>query len=229
MRRAGVAVLAAVLLSAAACGSASKDSAPPSKGASGHVCAAIAADEVDVNLVGGGRTGTVGFAVATGAQCPARLIADSAVTDPSKSYEVALDDLPLARHGLRALTIPGRTGQLVLLVQTQPRGGYQAHLFGYADDRFEELEVDGHPVLPFVATDTGDTLLTARCEHGGVTVETAKSSGKRTWDVARTPYLIEGNRVSPGTTVEIARDVSGVDLPKRYPDLVAGTLFADCT
>lgn len=238
MRRAGP-VLAMVLLTVSACGSApssprsassgtASSSADASAGADGGVpgattvCSGGKPTTVAADLTGDGRDVELTFERYT--NCSPVF----GTTDGASTVSARVDDLPLAAHGLRALTVAGRSGQLVLLVQTQPRGGYQAHLFGYADGAFSELEVAGRPVLPFVSTDTGGSLLTARCAKDGVTVLAAKQASKRTWDVSLTPYLIEGNRVTQGPTAAVDQGLSDVALRQKYPDLASGTLFADC-
>jgi len=245
MRRAGTVlstvpatVLVMVLLTVSACGSApstpasgsSPGTASPGVGTSpgggvpgaATVCSGGKPETVAADLTGDGRKVELTF------ERYANCSPVFGTTDGAITVSAHVDDLPLARDGLRALTIAGRTGQLVLLVQSQPRGGYQAHLFGYARGAFEELEVAGRPVLPFVATDTGGALLAARCAKDGVTVLTAKQASKRTWDVSLTPYLIEGNQVTQGPTAAVDHDLNAVALRQKYPDLPTGTLFADC-
>ena len=126
----------------------------------------------------------------------------------------------------------GRTGDLVLLREEHPRGGFQAHLYGYAGGHLEELTVQGRPVLPFVATDVLTDPLSARCTDGGFEVLRARRHEPvgivAAWDVFRTTYTVDGNRVHVGPTPKVADNVLDQDLPTRFPDLVGHALFEDC-
>lgn len=116
---------------------------------------------------------------------------------------------------------------------THPRGGFQPHLFALAGG-LSEVTVDGHPLLPFVATDGGGTPVTARCGDGG-TVEVLTAMTSRppgvvlAWDVRRTTYRIgEGNAVqldSEQIRDHAADPIVRDELPQLFePD---GS-FADC-
>jgi hypothetical protein len=141
-------------------------------------------------------------------------------------------DLPVSARDLAAVAIPGRTGSLLLVRAQHPRGGFQAHLFGYAAGKLAELRAGGRPVFDFVATDTMSTPTAARCDGGGFAVLEARTHEPigvaPAWDVFRTVYAVDGNTVTNGPTTEIADNVLDHDLQRRYPDLVDHDLCADC-
>lgn len=130
------------------------------------------------------------------------------------------------------LHVPGRTGDLVLLRETHPRGGFQAHLYGYAGGHLDELTVQGRPVFPFVATDVLTDPLSARCTDAGFEV----LHGRRhqpvgivaAWDVYRTTYTVEGNTLHVGPTTKVADNVLDRDVTRKYHALVTYDLFGDC-
>ena len=51
------------------------------------------------------------------------------------------------------IDVPGLSGPLVVTRQDHPRGGYQVRVFGADGTAFKELQVDGRPLVPFIATD----------------------------------------------------------------------------
>lgn len=85
-----------------------------------------------------------------------------------------------------------------------PRGGYQPHVFSLTGG-LHEVQVDGNPLLPFVATDGGGLPVTATCrDDGGIDVLEATTSEPPgvvlAWDVQRTSYRLEdGEAVRTGT------------------------------
>lgn len=85
-----------------------------------------------------------------------------------------------------------------------PRGGFQPHVFSLTGG-LHEVQVDGNPLLPFVATDGGGLPVTATCrEDGGIDVLQATTSEPPgvvlAWDVQRTSYRLEdGEAVRTGT------------------------------
>jgi hypothetical protein len=224
----GIVVALLVLATASGCGSSSSDPSartPPTVSTS-ELCGARpgSSSTVRADVDGSGRSLPVAYVPAQG-QCPGFLHV-LGLRGPATA--LVTDDLPVADHGFRAVTVPRRTGQLVLLVQSSPRGGYQAHLFGYAGSTFAELKVAGAPVLPFVATDTGSAHLTARCTTGGIEVEAARQASRRTWDLTRTDFLVEGNTVTAGPTVRTGSGVSDLDLRRQHRDLVEDRILTDC-
>ena len=141
-------------------------------------------------------------------------------------------DLPVRLQASRAVAVPGRHGDLVMLVEEHPRGGFQAHLYGYARGRFEELLAHGNPVLPFVATDVSDNPFTAGCTEGGITVTQAVAHQQvgvlPAWDIVRTTYAVDGNAVTPRGSEEVADNVLDAQLHRDHADLVTHSLFAHC-
>jgi hypothetical protein len=142
------------------------------------------------------------------------------------------DELPIAPGGSFAVAVPGRSGDLVLVRQEHPRGGFQVRLFGYADGRLGELYADGGPVFPFIATDVMSTPLAATCATGGFTVTEARAHQPigvaPTWDVYRTTYTVDGNTVTERGSTEVADNVLPEQLEASYADLVDPSLFENC-
>jgi hypothetical protein len=210
-------------------GSGHGQSASPSTARS--ACSTADADAVEVaraDLDGDGATDAVRYAAGS-ADCPAGLVAE---VDGQALRAPLQGDLPVTDGASVAVQVPGRTGELVLVVQSHPRGGFQARLFGYAGDTFTELRDDGHPVFPFVATDVTGTPLTASCTRDGFTITEAVAHQPvgvmPAWDVVRTTYAVDGNTVRKDGTEEVADNVLDRQLQDRYADLVSHSLFPDC-
>jgi hypothetical protein len=228
-----VSLLVAVLIGVlAACGSAGEErsSATPTK-PTAFACAYSGEQlsRVRADLDGNGSAEEVTYAPAV-SRCPASV---NATIGPRYRYVVIHDDLSIAPNGLRKVTIPGRTGDLVLLTLAHPRGGFQAHLYGYAGGKLAELTADGKPVFGFLATDAPTEHVSATCTRGGFTVTEARTHQPigiaAAWDVFRTTYAVDGNDVTrSGDRSEIAENVLEDELPTRYPDLAANRLFAGC-
>jgi hypothetical protein len=180
------------------------------------------------DLDGTGEPDAVQFAEGSGT-CHDVLFARA---DAKRRGVVVTGDLPMTAAKASPVTVPGRKGQLVLVVQSHPRGGFQARLFGYADGRLEELTADGAPVFPFVATDVLTDPMSASCTEGGFEVVEAKAHAPigvvPAWDVYRTTYAVDGNTVTKGATAEVADNVLDKQLHREYRALVQHSLFANC-
>jgi hypothetical protein len=163
------------------------------------------------------------------ADCPDGLEAEVGDQHPVAALA---GDLPVTADDMVAVQVPGRTGQVLLVRQRHPRGGFQARLFGYADGRFEELTVAGQPVFGFIATDVTTTPTAARCVADGFEITQAKAHEPigvlPAWDVFRTTYAVDGNTVTRGATTEIADNVLDDQLQRQYGDLVGYELFGNC-
>jgi len=197
-------------------------------------CVSTEADprDLEADLDGDGAAETVSFHPAdTGTRgCPA--ILDASVNGHDVS--VAVDtDVTVDRGDVRAVRVPGRPGDLVLVLEQHPRGGFQAHLLGYSGGKFEELTVDGSPIFPFVATDVLTDPLSARCVDGGFEITRARPHEPigivPAWDVDRTTYALDGNTVTKGATTEIADNVLEKDFHRKYQALIDYALFAGCS
>jgi hypothetical protein len=183
---------------------------------------------VTADLEGDGQAEPVQYASGSGG-CSSVLFARVA----GKRRGVHVDDaLPVTAAATKVITVPGRKGQLLLLRQEHPRGGFQARLFGYADGKLEELTVDGQPIFPFVATDVTTTPLSATCIPSGFEVAEADAHKPigviPAWDVFRTTYTVEGNAVTMGDRNEEADNVLDEQLSKKYSALVKYQLFTNC-
>jgi hypothetical protein len=146
---------------------------------------------------------------------------------------VQVDDaLPVTAAATQVITMPGRTGQLVLLRQEHPRGGFQARLFGYAGGKLEELSVDGKPIFGFIATDSDGEPTSASCTANGFEVTRAVAHQPVgvafAWDLKRTTYSVQGNEVTAGATTEIGDNLLPGQLEKRHPELLGHELFRNC-
>jgi hypothetical protein len=222
------AVLGVMALTLVGCGSTAADKPAASSSAPG-VESCVTNSVIDasrtlapVDLAGSGAPAGVNFYVGSG-DCKNLLLAT--LDGKVRALETPVD-LSLGRVSVRAITVPGRKGQLLLAVAKHPRGGFQVYLFGYAAGKLAQLTLHGRPVVPFVATDTG-TQLATHCSRNGIQVDTAKfRSGS--WTVFRTTYAIAGTEVtSKGRKVER----SGLDdakLEQQYSSLSRHDLFEDC-
>ncbi len=114
-----------------------------------------------------------------------------------------------------------------------PRGGFQPHLFTVYGG-LHEVTDDGHPLLPFVATDGGGLPATARCgDHGTVEVLTATTSEPPgivlAWDVQRTTYRIGESAVEEAGSDQIRDHTADPVLREEMPQLFEPDgFFADC-
>lgn len=161
--------------------------------------------------------------------CPNHLFAHVA----GKAVALDLGPVTLAPRAT-AIQVPGRTGQLLVARQLNPRGGYQVRLYGYADGALAEITNQGRPLLPFVATDTPQgTPVTATCVPGGISVTEARTHQPTgvafAYDIYRTTYTIEGNTATAGPSEKVADNVLPGQLTQKYPALTGHVLFVDCT
>lgn len=233
-------LLAALVVAApvvAGCGSSGGDHAPSGTHTAGATivggCPAAGALRAArvlarADLDGDGHADTVAL---TGrrARC-----ADVLVAKVGDHYaSLALGRVRLSTAAPVLVQVPGRRGLLVAPRESHPRGGFQLHLYGYADGRLAELrDRQGNPVVPFVATDTGPAPVSADCGPRSIVVEQAVAHRPPgiafAWDVRRTTYTVSGARVAGQRSVEIADNVLPQQLKSRFPDLVHHVFFRDC-
>lgn len=207
------------------------ESGTPSPSAA--TCAATAGEPaatVTVDLDGDGTAETVDHVThPAGSGCPDVLTAE--VRGQRVSARVD-SDLPVRPEDLAVVRVPGRDGDLLLLTAQHPRGGFRAHLFGYADGEFAELTAGGAPLFDFIATDVLTTPTSATCQDGGFVVTQAKAHEPigvvPAWDVFRTTYTVDGNEVTKGPTTEVADNVLDEQLHQQYAALVDYAFFEDC-
>jgi flavin reductase (DIM6/NTAB) family NADH-FMN oxidoreductase RutF len=114
-----------------------------------------------------------------------------------------------------------------------PRGGYQPHLYLVGPDALREVTVDGHPVVPFVATDGGMAPLAVRCGDGTIEVVSATTAEPpgvmMAWDVQRTTYTLSADGAREKGSGSLEEDVADPLLRKHMPELFdPGRLFAGC-
>lgn len=132
----------------------------------------------------------------------------------------------------RAIRLPGRKRELLLVEQARTGGGYQPRLFGYAAGGLAELLEGGEPVLPFVATDATVIPYAVECAEKGFVMDRAVAHRPRgstfAWDVQRTVYRVKGTTVTHGKSHETAGSVLPERLGEQYPELARHDLFTDC-
>jgi hypothetical protein len=181
------------------------------------------------DLDGHGARETIGYQPST-AHCGAYLVA---TVDGRTSTTPLDDDLPVRSASSFAISVPGHVGDLAVLRQEHPRGGFQIVLVAWsAGAGLSTLDVDDHPVFPFVATDTESTPLTARCVEGGVEITQARRHAPigvvPAWDVERTTYVVNGTSTTASPAQEVADNVLEQQLRAKYADLVHHRLFENC-
>jgi hypothetical protein len=229
MRTLGLAVLLPALL--AGCG----DDGPATGGTTGTApavaCPAARADGVPVvkaDLDGDGTAETVEYLPPT-ASCGAQL----AATVAGQRSVTALDEeIPVRPDESFAIAVPGRSGQIAVVMQVHPRGGFQVQLLGWSTAGLSTFNVDDAPVFPFVATDTDPTPFGARCVPRGIEIDQAVRHEPvgvvPAWDIRRTRYTFNGTSTTAGPTQEIADNVLEKQLRTEHRDLVRHELFTDC-
>src|SRR4051794_4543742 len=144
--------------------------------------------------------------------------------------------LHLNPSGAQVVHLRGEAAaDLVLLwSEPHPRGGSQPHLFGRGGPGgLSEITLDGHPLLPFVATDGGGSPMSAACTRpGGIAVFSAVAHQPPgivlAWDVTRTTYDIhDGRAVAVGSSL-VEKAAADPALRRSRPELFSGELFANC-
>lgn len=133
----------------------------------------------------------------------------------------------------RVITRPGEEAELLLVSTSHPRGGFQAKLYGAAGAELGELQVDGKPLLDFVATDVEMPGTAARCgEDGSLVVMTAgpaeTSGGEMAYDVFEQSFSVDGLTAAAGERTTVAQALTDPQIRQRYPELLDNTLFEDC-
>jgi hypothetical protein len=232
--------LAAALLLVAGCGSDGSSSSTPDKTNAeagtpmvGQCPADIPAVKAaqtlaTVDLDGDGQGEAVRLTASQG-RCANLLFAklgDRYVTAQAPAGQPALS----TAYGVE---VPGHQGELLVTREDHPRGGFQLRLYAAGDgDELTELKVDGQALVPFVALDVQEHPLSVDCTDGGVVVTEAvphEPPGVAfAWDIKRTSYAIDGTKVTPGPTEEIADNVLPAQLKAKYPDLVRYSAFKSC-
>ncbi len=180
-----------------------------------------------VDLDGDGTSEPVGL---TGAEdpCPGHLVAELGGAEVSVSLPV--DEPPVS--SAFAVALPGRVGQLVVTRQDHPRGGFQTRVFALDADGLAQLEADGRPLVPFVATDVQEHPVSIDCGENLITVTEAVAHEPPgvmfAWDVKQTAYALQGVTVTAGPTREIADNVLPSQLKRRHPELARNAVFPSC-
>ena len=116
--------------------------------------------------------------------------------------------------------------------QDHPRGGFQTRVFAVAGDGLAQLEVEGRPLVPFVATDVQEHPVSIDCGDNLVTVTEAVAHEPAgvmfAWDIKQTTYALQGVTVTKEPTTEIADNVLPAQLKQRYPELEKNAVFPSC-
>ncbi|MGI9156254.1 MAG: hypothetical protein ACR2FG_06400 [Marmoricola sp.] len=132
--------------------------------------------------------------------------------------------------GLGTVKVPGRDSELLVVRATHPRGGFETHLFGYADGMLTEVrDGNGNPVVPFVATDTRGGYVSATCGDNAIVVRQAVTHTPPgvafAWDIRETTYRLDGTTATRAGRHEIKDNVLPQALTKSYPALVHRQMF----
>jgi len=231
MRTAALTSLLLTGLLVAGCGQ--DDSAPDMVGtAPPEACPSTRDDGVVVaraDLDGDGTADPITYLPAT-AHCGA--LVSSTVHGTSASTMLD-DDLPVRPADSFAISVPGRAGDVAVIVQQHPRGGFQVVLLGWsAGAGLSTFNVDGRPLFPFVATDVEPAPIAARCVQDGLEIDQARRHEPigvvAAWDIDRTRYTLNGTTATAGATQEIADNVLEKELRTEHRDLVRQSLFENC-
>lgn len=225
----GLTLACAMLL--AGCGQEGRSSGPDEATPKSAECTlapnADHAGLVSLDLDGDGTQETPVVLGGTGA-CANHLVVD--VSGSTADLDLGTVTLEPKAHAIR---LKGRTGDILVARQTHPRGGFQTHLYGYADGHLEEITVDGAPMLPFVATDTPPSPSVADCTSAGTVVFTVARAHTPpgvvyAWDLDETTYTITGNAAHKKGTRESRDNVLEKQLHTERPDLFAHEMFQSC-
>ncbi len=143
---------------------------------------------------------------------------------------VPLKDLQLDLRSARRVIVPGRDGDLVAIREVHPRGGFQEHLYAYADGKLAEVKTSGGDLpVPFVATDTKGGYVSASCADGGFVVRQAVVHQPAgivfAWDVRETAYQLDGATAKSGGVDEVKDNVLDQYLRRDFPELVGREMF----
>lgn len=224
MRALLVAVAAVVLAGCGSGGDPGRSAEKPPAACPGN---ASATTFPQVDLTGAGAV-DVGVTASTGS-CANQLRADLG----DRAVSLDLGEVRLDPADARAVTIPGRTGQMLAARSTHPRGGFQWHLYGVADGELAEILADGQPPIPFVATDTRpQPPMTVACHGSGLRVTQARAHEPPgvlfTWDLDRIDIAITGNHADVTGPVEIEDNVVPSIMARTHLDLVKQQMFVGC-
>lgn len=181
----------------------------------------------EVDLDGDGTPEPVRITGGQG-ECPYTLF--TARGEGFLSVELGDDGPPVTQA--YAVDLPGREGQLLVTTEEHPRGGFQTRVFAADDDQLAELEVDGHSLVPFVATDVPERPISVDCTEGGIEITEAVTRLPQgripSWDVKRTTYAVDGTTVTAGATTDVADNVGDKQLTARFPALAEKAHFTSC-
>lgn len=230
-----VALLAALSLLLSACGSGGQP-ADAGRGTATHVgrCGAEAAAVrtapvlATADLDGDGQGDAVHL-TAKASRCPNVLFAKLG----TRFASLDLGRADVAGHGRAVRLTPGKA-ELVMLRQTHPRGGVQVRLYGLArPTTLAEVTADGHPLVPFIATDTGADPVSADCgRHGGAVVTSARPTNPpgvvTAWDLFRTVYDVQGVTATARPEQEVRSSVPDKVLRRQHPELFGHRMFTGC-
>lgn len=190
-----------------------------------------ASELIDVDVDGDGKDDAIVLERASEPDdpCPTgpRLMVSVAGTGVPVPFD---DSLPVTAADVRGVTVPGHTGELVLVVQNHPRGGFSAHLSSLADGSMRGVLSEDGALAPFVATDAPTAYVSARCTKTGIEITKAVAHQPvgvvPAWDVERT--TIPGTDLTEGVTEEVADNLRQGQFEGRFPELVRNSLFENC-
>ncbi|MDQ6686556.1 MAG: hypothetical protein M3Z50_02925 [Actinomycetota bacterium] len=232
MKRTVLAVLPVGLLALTGCGTTAASPAAHTSSNRVAACAASSAPIRQAKSLGSADLDGHGTAVVrvTGSdtRCANTLFAKLG----DRYVWLRLGSVHLEPVGARTIIVPGRPGQVLVARTVSPRGGYQVHLYGVAGGKLGELLTAGHPLVPFVATDTTSAPIRTTCGKLGLQVTTGtlhQGQGKQPeWTFVRTDYTVRGNDASVSGRHVLHNRVPDAQLKAAYPPKVGDATFARC-
>ncbi len=143
---------------------------------------------------------------------------------------IPLKDLQLDLRSAQRVIVPDRDGDLMAIREVHPRGGFQEHLYAYADGKLAEVKTSGGDLpVPFVATDTRGGYESVSCADNGFVVRQAVAHEPPgvvfTWDVQETSYQLDGATAKPSGVKEVKDNVLDQYLRRDFPELVGREMF----
>ncbi len=158
---------------------------------------------------------------AASSDCPGAV---SAEVDRNLASAPIKDATPVT--SVFGVTLEGHEGQLAVVRQDHPRGGYQLHVYALDGTKLTELTDGDQPLVPFVATDVRPISATVDCQGSTIVVDQAVAGSGGTWDVRRTTYTVDGSTATKSGSTVVASNAT----PKKADQLMpAGSaVFASC-
>jgi hypothetical protein len=178
-----------------------------------------AAADAKVDLDGDGTSEDVH--ANTAGKCPGAV---SAEVDGNLVSASIKDATPVT--SVFGVSLEGHDGQLAVVRQDHPRGGYQLHVFALDGNKLTELTDGDQPLVPFVATDVRPISATVDCQGSTIVVDQAAAGSGGAWDVRRTTYTVDGSTATKSGSTVVASNAT----PKKADQLMptGSAVFPSC-